>query len=91
MQRYYAVAEGQVQGVGFRYFACSQALTYQLSGWVRNMSNGMVEMEVQGQPQSLQLFFKALQQGNRFIKVRSLSCREIDPLKEENGFHVRYF
>ena len=46
MKRYYIIVEGRVQGVGFRYFVQSIAAGYGLTGWVRNLDNGMVDMEV---------------------------------------------
>ena len=39
---------GRVQGVGFRWRAVQTAKDLHLTGWVRNMYNGNVEMEVQG-------------------------------------------
>ena len=48
MIRYYIIVDGRVQGVGFRFFCTMTARKYDLTGWVRNMENGMVEMEVQG-------------------------------------------
>ena len=41
--------EGRVQGVGFRYKAMYLARSMQLTGWVRNLYDGRVEMEVQGE------------------------------------------
>lgn len=40
---------GRVQGVGFRYYAVQKANQLGLTGWVRNLSDGSVEMEVEGQ------------------------------------------
>ena len=42
---------GKVQGVGFRYHATYKARFLGLTGWVRNCSDGSVEMEVQGEPE----------------------------------------
>ena len=50
MERIYAVVQGQVQGVGFRWFVQSLANSLQITGWIRNMENGMVEMELQAKP-----------------------------------------
>jgi acylphosphatase len=44
---------GQVQGVGFRYRAQRIAKEYQLTGWVKNLPDGSVEMFAQGQPQDV--------------------------------------
>ena len=40
---------GQVQGVGFRYRATNAARANGLTGWVDNLWDGRVEMEVQGE------------------------------------------
>jgi len=44
---------GTVQGVGFRFSANSAAQRYRLSGYVRNLSNGSVEMLIQGRPDDI--------------------------------------
>lgn len=47
-QRLYAVVEGRVQGVGFRYFTQERAVLLGLNGWVRNRWNGTVELIAEG-------------------------------------------
>lgn len=47
--RYYGRAVGRVQGVGFRFFVQQNAVELGLTGWVRNMDDGSVTMEMQGQ------------------------------------------
>jgi acylphosphatase len=44
------IVRGRVQGVGFRWFVREHARTLRLSGWVRNLPDGMVELEVEGPP-----------------------------------------
>ena len=46
--RRFACAEGRVQGVGFRMFVRQQAVMRDITGWVKNMSDGTVTMELQG-------------------------------------------
>ena len=48
MIRYHIILDGRVQGVGCRYFCQMNAVSLSLTGWVRNLNNGMVELEVQG-------------------------------------------
>ena len=45
--------KGRVQGVGFRFTALSVANQYKLSGYVRNLPNGTVEMLAQGNPENI--------------------------------------
>lgn len=89
MKRYYMIAEGRVQGVGFRYFCQINASNLNLTGWIRNMNNGMVEMEVQGEIDSLLKFFKIINKGNFFINVTSLSHKEKNIVENENKFKIR--
>lgn len=49
-ERLRIVVRGRVQGVGFRVAAYRKAIDLGLRGWVRNMPDGRVEMEVQGAP-----------------------------------------
>ena len=74
MERIYAVVEGQVQGVGFRWFVQSLANSLHLTGWIRNMENGMVEMELQGETASLHQLISRIRTGDRFIQVENISC-----------------
>ena len=46
--RRHVIVRGRVQGVGFRWFVREHARTLRLAGWVRNRTDGMVELEVEG-------------------------------------------
>lgn len=88
MTRYYIVVDGRVQGVGFRYYCQMNASNLNLTGWVHNMSNGMVDMEVQGNENSILKFISIINKGNYFIRVTSLSKKEIDVVPNESKFRV---
>ncbi|MCI9070909.1 acylphosphatase [Clostridium sp.] len=90
MVRYYIIVDGRVQGVGFRFFCTMNARTLDLTGWVRNMNNGMVEMEVQGEESSIEKFIRNIKKGNKFIRVDELSQKKIKLLSEERTFTERY-
>lgn len=89
MVRYYIVVEGRVQGVGFRYFCQMNASNLNLTGWVRNMDNGMVEMEVQGDEKILIKFINIISKGNYFIRIDSLSKKEVNLVQGENKFKIK--
>jgi acylphosphatase len=57
------VVHGQVQGVGFRYFARQHAQRLGLAGWVKNTGEGTVEILAFGNPDDLALFEKLLARG----------------------------
>ena len=90
MIRYYIIVDGRVQGVGFRFFCTMNARTLDLTGWVRNMDNCMVEMEVQGEESSIEKFIRNIKKGNKFIRVDELSQKKIKLLSEERTFTERY-
>lgn len=89
MVRYYIIVEGRVQGVGFRYFCQMNASNMNLTGWVHNMSNGMVEMEVQGDKNIILKFISIINKGNFFIRVTSLSKKSINIIPEEKKFIIK--
>lgn len=91
-QRYFLRWEGQVQGVGFRFTNTNLAQTRSLTGWVRNMEDGSVEMELQGTPANIVSQLEALhasyeRMGTRF---RLVDAQAQAPLTNEDGFIPRY-
>jgi acylphosphatase len=50
LARVHCVVYGRVQGVAFRANTCHQARRLGLRGWVRNCSDGTVELIAQGEP-----------------------------------------
>ena len=75
---------GWVQGVGFRYTAAHLARPLDLTGWVKNLRDGCVEMEVQGRPEAIERLLSQLR-NQRFIVIEDVEIREM-PLVEETGF-----
>ena len=59
----HARVDGVVQGVGFRYSALHQARRLGLSGYVRNLWNGRVEVVAEGQQEQLQQLERWLHRG----------------------------
>lgn len=90
MVRYFVILDGRVQGVGFRYFAQSNAIKNSLTGWVRNMDNGMVEIEVQGIEEKVNKFLSIIRRGNSFIRVDDFSVKKLDLVADEKKFKVFY-
>ncbi|MEX1011942.1 MAG: acylphosphatase [Balneolaceae bacterium] len=63
---------GRVQGVGFRYYTQTQARKLGLRGWVRNRSDGRVEVVVQGPQETLDKFLEQLERGPAAASVTDL-------------------
>jgi acylphosphatase len=88
--RYSAIASGRVQGVGFRCFVQASARSLGITGWVRNMEDGTVHMEIQGTGEQLDVLTAKIEQGSCFIKVEEFSLEKIALNNDETGFVVRY-
>jgi acylphosphatase len=70
------VVEGFVQGVGFREFTRRAALRFNVSGWVRNRSDGAVEALLKGSPADVEALIAEMRQGPRFAAVERLRVTE---------------
>ncbi|MBT3603024.1 MAG: acylphosphatase [Candidatus Latescibacteria bacterium] len=82
---------GRVQGVGFRYFAHKQAKKYGLVGYVRNLPNGEVEVDVAGNTKDVDDFLCILQKGPSSSRV-DLVTEQVLPLQNlPDTFDIRYF
>ena len=90
MVRFYILAQGRVQGVGFRFFCQTNATSLGLTGWIRNLSKGDVEMEVQGDINKVNKFIEIINKGNRFIRIDNLDIKEIDVKDKEKRFSTKY-
>ncbi len=69
MPRVHLTLTGRVQGVGFRYFAHRVAQRLNLGGWVRNLPNGSVEVEVEGPRAALEAFAAEMERGPSAAQV----------------------
>lgn len=83
-------AEGRVQGVGFRFFVQSTSKSMGVTGWVKNMSDGSVTMELQGEAEVVERLMAKIQRGNDWIRVTNFTVEDMDVVKGENKFAIRY-
>lgn len=73
MINYHLTISGLVQGVGFRWSCCRLAQQMGVTGFVRNLPNGQVYVEVQGKPATVTDFIDRLAAGpNRYAQVCDL-------------------
>lgn len=80
---------GRVQGVSFRYYTRKKAISYNLTGWVRNAAQGNVEGEAQGEEDGIQKLVKDLGTGPTHAHVERLEKEVIEVKEGEEGFVVR--
>ena len=74
--RKHAYVSGRVQGVGFRYHSTYIAQKCGVSGWVKNLYDGRVEMEVQGTPDQINALFEGLKR-TKYISITDLELTDI--------------
>lgn len=81
---------GRVQGVGYRAWCEKEARKLSLSGWVRNRSNGSVEVYAKGSVENIDVFLVSCKNGPLFAYVKSIEPVSIVtaslPLVEEGIF-----
>lgn len=63
---------GDVQGVGFRFYAEAHARRLGLHGYVRNRYDGAVEIEAEGDASSIERFVDMMRQGPRMARVQDV-------------------
>ena len=79
---------GRVQGVGFRFFAQEMAQRDGLSGRVRNLPDGRVEVEAEGDEETLARFEAALWRGPSHARVDNVEVESTAPSGRHTGFHI---
>ncbi len=77
---------GQVQGVGFRWFSMMCARELSLTGTVRNMANGMVDIHVQGEEKKIDEFLDRLRNGAGWIRVDDMRVKPEAVLPGEKDY-----
>jgi len=82
------VVRGRVQGVGFRWFVEREAHILGIAGWVRNNSDGSVEVLGMGTRQQLSGLRSRLYQGPRAARVDDVEEREARPIAGLNTFRI---
>ena len=84
---------GKVQAVGFRFQTQMLAQKVGVTGWVKNLEDGDVLLEVQGTASQLEAFRRGIEDlsksRNTWIEAR-LASREACAVRQESGFRVQY-
>ncbi len=88
MIRQRVLVTGRVQGVGFRYRTAERAADLGVTGWVRNLPDRSVEVEVQGDEDLVEALVSWLEIGPRYATVDSLETTVINVVDDERGFRI---
>lgn len=84
------VAQGRVQGVGFRYFCQREAFEENITGFVRNMANGDVEIVAEGDETQIEIFINNIQNNHPYAKVFNLTQKNVPFTGKYKGFSISY-
>jgi len=76
---------GRVQGVFFRDWTIEAARALGLTGWVRNRTDGSVEILANGPANAIETFVEQCRQGPPAARVDSIE-REDEPVSDHPGF-----
>lgn len=85
-----AVVSGRVQNVGYRAFVLRYARALGLSGTVRNLPSGQVEVIAEGDERTLNQLLTLLRQGPPAARVTDVSVRWGDATGTEDGFRIAW-
>jgi acylphosphatase len=82
------VVRGRVQGVAYRAFTQDVATRYGLCGGVRNLADGGVEVEVEGDKELIDALIGSLRIGPPRAQVNDLDVRWEPPKGQARGFRI---
>ena len=84
------VFAGKVQGVGFRYATKEIARSFEVCGWVKNMPDGTVELQIMAETDSeLEGFLNELTEESSVAHhIQSMHAQVIPPLEGVKGFRI---
>jgi acylphosphatase len=82
------IVKGYVQGVGYRYFCYRKAKEFKIKGYVRNLYDGDVELEVEGEEGMINDFVKAVKIGPVRSIINSVKVIELSYEGKFENFNI---
>jgi acylphosphatase len=82
--------EGHVQGVGFRFTVRHIAKGFDVTGWVRNLPDKRVELQVTGEEGEVRAFLDQVAQGELHSLIRKQTENRLNQPITTRGFEIRY-
>ena len=85
-----ATVSGKVQGVWFRDFTRKEATKLNVVGWVKNMPDGTVYLEAEGEEEQLNQLEKWLHLGSPMSRVNRIEVEWTEPTDEYSTFEMKF-
>lgn len=82
--------EGRVQGVGFRWTVRHIGKGFDIRGWVRNLIDGRVELQVDGEDNEVRAFLDAIDKSELRSHIRKTTEVPLDRPITVSGFTIRH-
>jgi acylphosphatase len=82
--------EGNVQGVGFRWSVRHAATGFDVTGWVRNLPDGRVELQVTGEEDEVRGFLDRIVQGELHALIHKQTETKLEKQVTARGFEIRH-
>ena len=82
--------EGNVQGVGFRWSVRDVAKGFEVTGCVRNLPDGRVELQVTGEENEVRAFLGRVAQGELHSLIHNQTENKLNKPVTARGFEIRY-
>ena len=83
------IVRGRVQGVGFRFTVRHIAKGFDLTGWVRNLRDGRVELQVTGDEAEVRTFLDGVAQSELHSLIRKQTENKLNEPVAARGFEIR--
>lgn len=84
------IVSGRVQGVGFRYFTCRLAEEFAVTGYVRNLPNGDVEIVAEGDQAVVEEFLARAGQGPSYSRITEVKSYLEPPEGKYDSFGISH-
>ena len=82
--------EGNVQGVGFRWTVRDAAKGFDVTGWIRNLPDGRVELQATGEEDEVRAFLDRIAQGELHSLIHKQTENKLEKLVTARGFEIRH-
>ncbi len=80
---------GRVQGVGFRFSVKQLAKGFEVQGWIKNLADGRVELQVMAEADELEEFIEEIQDSHLGGFIKESEIHSISLLENATGFSIR--